>query len=176
MSRFTEDELRKILPQRSSDAAMLMRSSPERFDAVIMSAEGRLGEAMRLVNAKNADECKAQRDEVTALIRALRPGAPRAEIYSAVMSMQTTKRQELIDSIENVISAVRDLVAIQNSDSVKLLFFTSSSEAKRTSDEIGIQALISLYDALCEAHEYCSKNANIANILTNLLARITVRE
>ena len=176
MSRFTEDELKRILPARSQEAAQLMRSSPERFDAVIMSSEGRLGEALRLVNAKNADECKAQRDEVAALLRALRQGAPRAELYSAVMALQTSKRQELVNSIENVISAVRDLIAIQNADRVRLLFFTSAAEAKQVAEDIGISALVSLYDALCEAHEYCSKNANIANILTNLLARITVRE
>ena len=92
------------------------------------------------------------------------------------MALQTSKRQELVNSIENVISAVRDLIAIQNADRVRLLFFTSAAEAKQVAEDIGISALVSLYDALCEAHEYCSKNANIANILTNLLARITVRE
>ena len=176
MSRFSEDELRRILPAKSPEAASLMRSAPERFDAVIMSADGRLGEALRLVSAKSADECKAQRDEVTALLYSLKQGASRAGVYSAVMAMQTTKRQELITSLENVMSAVRDLTTVQTSENVKLLFFTSKNEARTLSAEIGMPTLMTLYDALIEAHEYCVKNVNIANILTNLLARITVRE
>ena len=176
MSRFNEDELRKILPSKNSDAEALLRTSPERFDAVIMSAEGRLGEAIRLVSSKNADECKAQRDEVLTFLRAARQGAPRTEVYDAVMALQTAKRSELAQSLESIISAVRDLVAVQTASRVRFLFFTSESEARRMASDIGMPALMTLYDALCEAHEYCAKNANIANILTNLLARITVRE
>ncbi len=175
MSRFSEDELRRILPKQSREAASLIATSPDRFDALIMSADGRLGEALRLLSVKSADECRAQREEVMALLNAMRQGSSRASLYSAVMALQTTRRQELIDSLENIMRAVRDLVAVQTSENARLLFFTSQRNARELSGAIGMNALLSLYDGIIEAHEYCAKNANISNILTNLLARITVR-
>ncbi len=175
MSRFSEEELRRVLPKMSPEASRLMATAPEELDAVIMSADGRLGEAMRLLNPKCSAECRAQRDEVMAVLSALKPSSSRASLYSAIMALQSTKRTELIASLEELTSAVRDLITVQTSDGVRLLFFTRRGEAAELSSAIGTATLLSLYDALIEAHEYCTKNANTTNILTNLLARITAQ-
>lgn len=176
MSRFSEDELLSLLPKMSPDAASLMREDADRLRSVIMSADGRLGEAIRLCDKRSSEECKAQRDEVMALLLALRQNGANADIYRAVTAMQTTKRPELIASLENVMAALRDLIAIEQSDTVKLLFFTARADAKALAHEIGLHRALRAYDAAVEAHGYCTKNAGIQNILTNMCARLALRD
>ena len=172
MSRFDENELRSILPRICADAESLKRESAERFDSVVMSADGRLGEAIRLCDRRISEECDAERAQVIRLLTALRGATARAELYAAVSAMQTNNRTELIFSIERVISALRDLITVHSDSDVRLLFFTSRADAVSLSKDIGIRRTLAAYDALCEAHELCTKNANINGTLTNLLARL----
>ena len=39
-------------------------------------------------------------------------------------------------------------------------------------EEIGIKRLYEVFDAVTEAREYCARNANTANIIANLEAKI----
>ena len=175
MERFSDEEIARILPTFSEDAARLAREDKARFDSIVISSDGRLGEGVRLSSKKSADECAASRAEVLALLNAMKQGASAAELYSATNAMQTTKRQELLFSLENVMTALRDLIAVQMSEQVRLLFFTSLAEAKTLSGQIGTKRLLSAYDAVVVAHGYCSHNANTTNILTGLFASLVAR-
>ena len=176
MSRFDEDEMRTILPRISADAEALRRENAERFNSVIMSADGRLGEAIRLCDRRMSEECDAERAQVVRLLTALRSGASRSELYTAVNTLQTTNRSELIFSIERIISALRDLITVQTDPEVRLLFFTSRADAISLSRDIGIKRSLAAYDALCEAHGLCTKNANVNGTLTNLLAKLCKKD
>ena len=52
------------------------------------------------------------------------------------------------------------------------VFFINRDEALRFSKDISIKRLLTVYDAVNEAHELCSKNANVTNVLTNLASKI----
>lgn len=175
MSRFTDSEVERILPTLSEDAARLAREDKSKFASVVVSADGRLGEGVRLSSKKNADECNAQRAEVLDLLRALKQGSSAADVYAATTALQSTRRQELLFSLENVITALRDLIAVQMSGEVRLLFFTSRDEALALAREIGTRRLLSAYDATVTAHGYCSRNANTTNVLAGLLASLATR-
>ncbi len=174
MSRFSEAELERYLPPRSEGAARLRAEDEEKFRGVLMSADGRLGEAIRLSDAKRAEENEAERAEVQRFIAALKKNTSYADIYSAVMALSTSKRPELLFSFERIISAIRDLIAVKADREVRLIFYSSRAEAEHLASMIGTKRLLSAFDAVNEAHGYCARNANIGNLLHGLAARIAM--
>ncbi len=167
MCRFEHRELAEHLTHISSEAASLRMRDPKKFDEIIVGASGTLGEAMRLLDPRSAEELMAERGETLSFISALSPRRGLADVHAATTALNTQKRRELLDSLERIISALSDLIKVKRANSA-LSFYTSREEALRQSDEIGLPRLLSAYDAVIEAHDYCSRNGNVANLLTNL--------
>ncbi len=171
MARFNERELEAYLLSMSSEARELKSASPEGFGAVIMSADGRLGQALRLSDKKYAAECAEERSDTIRIIRCITGKRSYREINEA-LSYLPTKRQELLMSLERLISAIRDLVVTKSSVSSPLLFFTSAEEAKESLGQASVKRLMCAYDEICKVHELCSKNANVTNLISSLAASI----
>ena len=172
MCRFERDELAGFLKRLSPDAASLAGREPEKFNEIIVGAMGRLGEAMRLLDPKLADQLRAEREETRRFVAALSPRSGFSEVHGAISEITTPKRRDLLDSLERIIAALGDLIAVSRGKA-HLSFYTSESEARQRSDEIGLARLLAAYDAVIEAHDYCSRNGNIGNLLTNLELRLT---
>lgn len=171
MARFNERELEKYLLSMSSEARELKATDPEGFGAVLMSADGRLGQAFRLSDKKYAAECAEERSDTIRITKCITGKRSYKEINEA-LSYLPTKRQELLLSLERLISALRDLVVIKSSATASLLFFTSAEEAKSVLGQASLKRLMSAYDEVCKTHELCSKNANITNLVASLAASI----
>ena len=171
MSRFSESELSELLPHVSEAAARLRMTDPAKLSGIIMSADGVLGRAIRLTDPKLSAENDADRAAVLGILRAMRTGVRYSEVREAMQRLPS-KRPELQRAIESVTVGVRDLIAVKYSQSARMLFFSTRDEAAEISDIIGEKRLIAIYDALREAHEYCAKNAGVANVVTNLTAKI----
>ena len=75
-------------------------------------------------------------------------------------------------SLEHIITALRDLITLKTDGTAKLLFFISSEEAAEAAGDISVRRLLSAYDAVARAHELCYKNANVANLITNLTSEL----
>lgn len=174
MSRFDEAELAKYLPARSEGAARLKIEDEERFRGILMSAGGRLGEAIRLCDARRAEENESERSETLRFISALKKNTSYADIYSAVMALSSSKRGEVLFSLERIISAMRDLVAISRAEDARLIFYTERGECAAVAKAIGLRRLLRAYDAVIEAHSFCTRNANIGNLLHGLAAKIAM--
>ena len=171
MARFTEKELEKYLVDISPDAKILLRDDPEKFHAIVMSSDGRLGLGINLANKKLAEECATERQEIISIVRAFCSGRSYKEIYSAV-SVLPQKRNELMFCFEKIISALRDLIVIKQSEGALLTFFSTRDEAAAAGASVSVKKLLSVYDEIQKAHELCAKNANISNLVSNLAARI----
>ena len=170
LSRFGEGEMREYLLSKSEEARRLSREAPDKLEAIIMSADGRLGQAEALMNKKLSDACESGRETVLEILRALRRGGSYATLYSA-MSDLPQKRAELVGALELIITAIRDMILAKHSEG-RLLFFTSREECQSLGEEIGVRRLMDIYDAVAEAHSYCQKNANVSNLISNLTAKI----
>ncbi len=171
MHRFTPEQLSENLLKRSADARELQRSDPERFKAIVMSADGRLGFAERLLNKKHTEDLSAEREDILRLLSASRKGVGYSALYSAITALPQ-KRNELGELLELAVSAVRDMIAIKSVGKVRTVFFTSSDECARLGEEIGVKRLFEISDALLEAREYCARNANVSNVLSSLAAKL----
>ena len=171
MSRFDDDAIAEHILKGSLEARALKASDPAKFMGLIMSADGRIGLAESLLNKRMSEQNEEERGEIVDLIRAIGQKASYAEIHSA-LSAFPNKRAELSVSLERLMSALRDLIVIKYHAEAKTVFFPSADEAARLCGYISVRRLVSLYDAVNEAHELCSRNANVANLMASLCSKI----
>ena len=171
MTRFSNEELEEHLLNTSSQARMLKVSNPDKLYGIIMSADGKLGCAQKLTDPKMTVANEEERSETIRIIEAIHPKRRYADVLLAVNALPQ-KRTELVFSLERITSALRDLIILKQDSEATLLFFSSREEALKISSGTSILRLLSVYNAIDEAHELCSKNANITNLITNLSARI----
>lgn len=163
--RFSPRELTAHL-RRMSDSARAM--SDTELMEIAMSADGRLGEAIRLTDAKQSSERKEMREAVDGVIRAAVKKSYR-ELREA-MSVLPTKRVELTEYLELMMNAMRDTVAAKSSESAPLIYFVSAEDALSCAGGAQRERLLEIYDRISEAYGYLTKNANVQSLLTNLSA------
>ena len=171
MSRFTEKELAERLIQENVNAKAMSIQDKEKFDGIIMSADGRIGEAMKLLSGRTAAENEEERRDITNIVRLIGQKNAYDKIYAVIMSLPG-KRAELMPMLEKLIGAIHDLIISKHSDNVRTVFFTSGAAALDIGNDIPEKRLLYVYDAVIEAHELCVKNANVQNILINLSSKI----
>ena len=171
MERFDQSELSRLASEISSDARELKHSSPEKFAAAIMGADGRLGEAIRLMDKRFSEGLEEERSVIERIVRALRRGTPRAELILATNALPQ-KRAELLSELELLTSAIRDMVAARRDGGVHLIFFSSREECLALAEAIGTKRLLDCADAVLEANGNLTKNANVTNIIASLTARL----
>ena len=169
--RFPKAELKEYLMKLSSDARLLSVTDPKRLDDIIMSADGRLGTAIMLTDSRLADENEAQRKDVCEIIRCITDKHSFAEIQAS-LSRLSTKRAELMEELEMLIGALRDIIAAKSCESCATVFYASAAEARAVCPTASVKRLITVYDELMAAHDRISKNAGITNIITTLAARL----
>ena len=171
MSRFDDETLAEWLLSESAEARAMRATDKARFMGLIMSADGRLGLAKRLVGKRLLDESEEERGEIVELIRAIGQKPSYANIYSALSSFPT-KRAELSTSLEGLMNALRDLIVIKYDKNAKTVFFPTADDAVRLCGDVSAKRLVALYDAVSEAHELCSRNANVANLIASLSSNL----
>ena len=171
MTRFDEAALAEHIKAESISARAMSANEKERFDGIIMSADGRIGEAKRLFSAKLSEENDDARSHITAIVKLIGQKNSYDKIYASVNSLPQ-KRAELIPMLERLIGAIHDLVVVSQTERVRTVFFASADEAKAVLADIPKRRLLYVYDAVLEAHELCVKNANVQNVLINLASKI----
>ncbi len=171
MSRFTEKELAERLKAENVNAKAMSVQDPERFYGIIMSADGRIGEAKKLLSPRTAAENDEERKEITNIVQLIGKKNAYDKIYAAIMALPA-KRAELMPMLEKLIGAIHDMITAKHADGARTVFFTSAAAALEISTDIPDKRLLYVYDAVIEAHELCVKNANVQNVLINLSSKI----
>ena len=171
MSRFDDGELEKWLLSISPEAKSMKVSDPARFMGIIMSADGRLGQAKNLLNKRLSEENEEERSEIIALLSAIARKGAYADIYS-VTSDFPSKRAELQLTLERLMNALRDLIIIKYDLNAKTVFFPDGRDATNKCGDIPVKRLVAIYDAVNEAHGLCIRNANVSNLIASLTSKI----
>jgi DNA polymerase III delta prime subunit len=171
MNRFDDKELADRLLKESADARAINALDPARFMGLVVSADGRLGMAKKLIGKKAAEGVEEDRADIINLIRAIGQKSSYADIYSAV-SRFPNKRADFNLALERAISALRDLLVIKYDRGARTVFFSSADEAEALCGDISAKRLVKLYDIISETHELSYRNANIPNLITSMCARL----
>lgn len=171
MSRFATDELSEYLERESAEARSLAFRDPEAYKALLVSADGRIGKALQLLNPKAREENEQKREETLAVIRALGKKTPYTELYAAIYSLPQ-KRVEFSLALEALISALSDLILAKKSESFAPVFFTDPISAKEAAEDVPIGRLMKIYDIVIHTYRECEKNANVTLAAANMASRI----
>ena len=165
---YVDDEaMRSHLLSSSRDAASLAKSSPDKLSAVISAADGRIGEALRLLSAKTQTELMKKRQTVSDLVTAFAEARSFSSVYAATMKLPT-KRTELAELLAIAGDALRDLCTMRRNPNAKLLFFLDRAEATRLAGHADYVRLFNAEAALRRAEADLMSNANVQITLTAL--------
>jgi len=172
MERFGTEALNEALISRSEKAARLNSTDPEALLGILMTAEGRLGQALAFFeDGKLAEEISERRAVTRALVSAFRTNAPYSELYLATKELPAS-RNEFREALEELLLAIRDLIVQRYDKNAPLLYFTSREEAEEISSSMNHKRLFSIYDLIRKTLEDNAKNANIGAQIANLAAKI----
>ena len=171
MSRFTTDELSEYLAKTSSEARSLEFRDPDAYKALLVSADGRIGKALLLLNPKTREENEEMRSEILAVVKALGKKTPYTELYSAVNALPQ-KRAEFSASLEILIAALGDLVSAKKSNDFQPVFFTDVEAAKAAVRDVPIARLLKIYEIVIHTYRECDKNANVNLAAANMASKI----
>ena len=171
MQRFDASALKRYLVGKNERASLLSRTDEEALDGILMSADGRIGQALALLSEKDAKESQAERETATAVIDALLPGKSYAELYSAI-SRLPSQRTEFREALELIMTALRDLTLIKFDETAPLLFYVSRDEAKRIAGELSAKKLLTVYDLVKDALDDAGRNVGVSAISADLSVKI----
>ena len=171
MARFSRAETEEHLLELSEHARIMKRTNPESLDIVLTEADGVLGRAIRLSDPERVEEIKRERKMITDVILSLGERADYARLMRA-MSALPTKRTELSEAIEMIITAIADAVSAKNTENARTVFFRSSEEALSLTENMSSRYLISVYEIFKDALDKLSKNAGVGSLITECTARI----
>lgn len=165
MQRFMPSEILDYL----TSAKLVNISDSRRVEEDIMSADGRIGRALEIL--ESPEEVEADRRLALSVISALKPSAPYLELYTAVMALPQ-KRVELSAALEEISLALSDLIKVKFSESAVLTFFGNRDDALSVAEGLSAKKLLAVYDAVRDAADDNAKNANISALITCLGAKI----
>jgi DNA polymerase-3 subunit delta' len=171
MGYVSEGELEDYLLSHIPEAAALKSKSPEQLAAIISAADGRIGEAERLLRPKTEAALLKLRESVTSLAVAFVEAKSYGAVYTALSSLPS-KRPELAAYFPMLLRALRDLSLLRREPEIPLLFFTDRSAALALARRADFARLVRIYDAVSAAENDILSNANIPLALTALAASI----
>lgn len=170
MQRFYTDEIKDYVRKHSEGANHNPLNDTE-LDGILMSADGRIGKALRLLSEKEGHENAEDRRMIERIVSALYPSVPYSELYTAISTLPSS-RSDFILALESLICAVRDIIILKFDGKAQLLFYTKTEDVKALAKELNTKRLIKIYEILESALEDSSRNVSTAAITADLGAKI----
>ncbi len=140
------------------------------LSAVILRADGCIGQALMLSDARAVKPVLKLRACCDALIASC--AERRGEPLPAVLMRFGTKRDDVLEVIQLIMLAVRDLTLLRLSEDVHLKYYTDRETAETLVTRFTTRTLLSLYEALCHAAESLEANGNVRLVLMQLAVEL----
>ena len=162
--------VREYLVRTNADAAKLAERDPAAFSDVLTIADGSIGRAEELINEKEREPHVLRRKTAENLVDC----ALRRKTVALVELINSLppKQDELFPILSTANVALRDLIALKQSEDAPLCFYTDRTAATEKAYANSLSAMLTLYDTLTETAEYLSRNANIKLTLTAMIAKL----
>lgn len=168
---FDYDELFGHVTELSSTAYELSLTSPDRLKAILLSAQGVIGNALAMLDATKIEALSKERELIDGFIGAIHKKTPFSKIYTEVMALPT-KRDELKSLFEGIRNALRDLIASHVADDVAPTYYLSKDTAREIASNLNLKRLIKVFDIISSAIDDLDKNAVIASLLTDVAVKL----
>lgn len=160
-----DGEIRAFLKERRCPL------SDDDLSAVLLRADGCIGQALTLSDARSVKPIMKLRAQCDEFINAC--VARRYDQLPAVLTGFGNKRDGVSDVLALATLAVRDLVLLRHGDDVKLKYYTDRPAAEELAGRFTTRALLRIYHALGHAADGLEANGNVRLILMQLAVDIT---
>lgn len=169
---FEPEAIRRYLADNER-FSILSRRNPERAEALLESAGGRIGRAILLLDEGKMAEVLSERETVDAVVRVLSARGA-ADLFSALRQLPQ-KRDELCEALALLGDALRDLILLKRDPEAPLTYYYDRETATALAESVGIRRLFCLSDAAGEAYDDLLRNANVSVVLSTLLYAVAAR-
>ena len=166
----SKDDIDKYISTTDRRAAQMKISDPKAYVELLMASGYGIGRALEFLDPKVFAPIMQMRSLANDFIAAtLRPKDATEALQ--LLSRFSSKRDQLSLQLSTVTDALRDLMVIKKSDVAPLCFYADRDLAIELSDEASAAFLFKLYEALCEAQDEISQNANVKLCLMRLASK-----
>ena len=169
MQIFSDKELSDYLIEHNKTASSLKASSPDEFDLIVRIAEGKIGEAERLIADAKKDKSVSKHEKAKQLIEMASDNYKFSD-YLLFVQRIAQSRDELTDILLYAMYAVRDIMAVKRTDGegAHLLFYPSADDVRSVAASFTAAGVVRMYDEICRTRTELSSNANLSNTLNTL--------
>ena len=160
-------EIRNHLLRTTPETARL---STEALDELLAIASGSIGRALELLDDKEREPFVKQRRTAQSLVEnALSKKMPP---LIELINLLPAKRDDLFPILAASQTALRDLIALKQSENAPLCFYTNRETAIESSYRYSLSSMLRLCDNLAGAEDRLARNANVKLTLSAMIAKL----
>lgn len=152
---------------KNAEASLLKKNSPTEYFEIIAAADGSIGNALTLLDAKNRKPILSRRTNAKEFVR-LCASRKNSAASLKFLNGLPQKRDELNAQMTAILYCLRDLLLLKQSESVPLCFFADREEAAEIAYEFTTPELLTLCKKIEETVSSLKRNANVRLTLTTL--------
>ena len=144
--------------------------SDEDLDAVILRADGCIGQALTLADARAVKPILKMRETCDEFMGVM--ATRRYDSLPAVLNKFGNKRDGVMELIALTTLATRDLILLRHGDTVRLKYYTDRDSAEELACRFTTKSLLNLYSALEKTADALEGNGNIRLTLMGLAVEL----
>lgn len=171
MSLFSTDDMKKHLLKDNKTAISFYNNSKNNFLIALEASQGSIGKALSLMNPKEMSGVLKERKIVDGIIGAITEKEDFVKLRDLFVALPS-KRNELIDELSLLYTAIRDLILLKKSENIPLIYYYDRESATSLSKKVGINRLYSISDTVFASIESLQMNSNITLTINHLLNQI----
>ena len=149
----------------STEAAKLKSTDPHEFSEILAAANGSIGTALLLLDAKRRKPIVTRRAAARELVSLYASRKSSAAVLRFLNSLPQ-KRDELCEQLAVMLTCLRDLLLCKQTEHAPLCFFADREEACSLAYGFTTPELLTLCDQLAQTQDKLQRNANVRLTLT----------
>lgn len=170
-SLFDVNSMSEFLLNNNNTALSFYNQSKENFLIALEASGGSIGRALELMSQKEFSDISKKRQIIDGIISAFSEKADFVSLHNS-FSPLSKKRNELIDELSLLFTAIRDLILLKRSRDVSLAYYYDRDTATDISEKLGIGKLYAISDAIFSALCDLNQNANVGLTINALLSEV----
>lgn len=151
-------------------ASAIKDAEPDKWEELLVIANGNPGLALNLIQDGTLNERIAEKNDALALLTSMLDGSGDAVV--GIASMKKPKRDDALAMLDDILSALRDMLVSKKTVSVEPRFFTSVEKARRASEPYTAKKLALAVDAARECASVLERNAAVTTSLLSAAIKI----
>lgn len=156
----SDETVSQYITEKKPEAKILKETDKEAFDALILSAKGSIGKALRLLSETDREQILFDREIANSFLEIASGRKNGKRTVKLIESICKIPREQLMRQLQYIEDAVRDLLILKKSDKVKLSFFTDTEYAYDLSSKFASLPLANMYKAIRDTKEHICANGN----------------